>query len=118
MTDTATKKKPAQRGAITSLIDIVFPGDTNHHGTLFGGTGLALMDRVALIAATYFWRTFFVTASFERIDFRQPAHIGHIIETAARPLKAGRRSLAVDKDHRPVPVYDPAEIISPEKGGA
>lgn len=118
MTETATIKKPAERGSITSLIDIVFPGDTNHHGTLFGGTALALMDRVAFIAATRFGRTSFVTASCARIDFRQPAHIGQIIETAARPLKAGRRSLAVDKDHRPVPVYDPAEIISPEKEGA
>ncbi len=109
MTETATIKKPAQRGSITSLIDIVFPGDTNHHGTLFGGTGLALMDRVAFIAATCFGRTPFATASFERNDFRQPAHIGHIIEPTARLLKAGHHSLAVDKDHRPVPVYDPAE---------
>lgn len=96
MTETATIEKPAQRGSITSLIDIVFPGDTNHHGTLFGGTGLALMDRVAFIAATRFGRAPFVTASCERIDFRQPAHIGHIIEFTARPLKAGRRSLTVE----------------------
>ena len=31
----------------TCLIDLVFPGDTNHHGTLFGGAGFALMDRIA-----------------------------------------------------------------------
>ncbi|MCZ7449792.1 acyl-CoA thioesterase [Agrobacterium rhizogenes] len=96
MTETATIEKPAQRGAITRLIDIVFPGDTNHHGTLFGGTGLALMDRVAFIAATRFGRTPFVTASCERIDFRQPARIGHIVEFTARPVKAGRRSLTVE----------------------
>ncbi|WP_411036106.1 hypothetical protein [Shinella sp. BYT-45] len=24
------------------LGDLAFPGDTNHHGTLFGGAGLAL----------------------------------------------------------------------------
>ncbi|MFK3779163.1 acyl-CoA thioesterase [Agrobacterium sp. NPDC089420] len=82
----------------TRLIDIVFPGDTNHHGTLFGGTGLALMDRVAFIAATRFGRTPFVTASCERIDFRQPARVGHIIEFTARPVKAGRRSLTVEVD--------------------
>ncbi|NTZ89333.1 acyl-CoA thioesterase [Agrobacterium tumefaciens] len=96
MTETATMEKPAQRGSITSLIDIVFPGDTNHHGTLFGGTGLTLMDRVAFIAATRFGRVPFVTASCERIDFRQPARIGHIVEFTARPVKAGRRSLTVD----------------------
>lgn len=80
----------------TRLIDIVFPGDTNHHGTLFGGAGLALMDRVAFIAATRFGRTPFVTASCERIDFSQPARIGNIVEFIAKPVKAGRRSLAVE----------------------
>jgi len=25
----------------TQLIDMVFPGDANHHGTLFGGVALA-----------------------------------------------------------------------------
>lgn len=96
MTENATIGKLAQHGSITRLINIVFPGDTNHHGTLFGGTGLALMDRVAFIAATRFGRAPFVTASCERIDFKQPARIGHIIEFAARPVKAGRRSLTVE----------------------
>ena len=30
---------------IVRLIDMVFPGDTNHHGTLFGGVALAHMDK-------------------------------------------------------------------------
>ncbi len=95
MNQTPTTGKP-QRASITRLIDIVFPGDTNHHGTLFGGAGLALMDRVAFIAATRFGRVPFVTASCERIDFRQPARIGHIVEFTATPVKAGRRSLTVE----------------------
>lgn len=96
MTETTTTGKPARNGPTTRLVDIVFPGDTNHHGTLFGGTGLALMDRVAFIAATRFGRAPFVTASCERIDFKQPARIGHIVEFTAIPIKAGRRSLTVE----------------------
>ncbi len=96
MTEITTIEPSAGLGSITSLIDIVFPGDTNHHGTLFGGAGLALMDRVAFIAATRFGRVPFVTASCERIDFRQSARIGHIVEFTARPVKAGRRSLMVE----------------------
>lgn len=96
MTQTSTLETPARNGSKISLIDIVFPGDTNHHGTLFGGTGLALMDRVAFIAATRFGRAPFVTASCERIDFTQPARIGHIVEFTARPVRAGRRSLTVE----------------------
>ncbi len=80
----------------TTLIDIVFPGDTNHHGTFFGGAGLALMDRVAFIAATRYGRAPFVTASCERVDFRQPARIGHIVEFTALPVRAGRRSLTIE----------------------
>lgn len=34
------------------LIDMVFPGDANHHGTLFGGVALAHMDKVAFLAAS------------------------------------------------------------------
>jgi acyl-CoA hydrolase len=96
MTETTQSGTPAQHGSKTRLIDIVFPGDTNHHGTLFGGTGLALMDRIAFIAATRFGRAPFVTASCERIDFRQPARVGHIVEFTAIPVKAGRRSLTVE----------------------
>ncbi len=86
----------SKQNSTTRLVDIVFPGDTNHHGTLFGGAGLALMDRVAFIAATRFGRVPFVTASCERIDFRQPARIGNIVEFTATPIKAGRRSLTVE----------------------
>lgn len=93
---TRTIKSTGQQALATSLIDIVFPGDTNHHGTLFGGAGLALMDRVAFIAATRFGRVPFVTASCERIDFKQPARVGHIVEFSATPVRAGRRSLTVE----------------------
>ncbi len=96
MTDSSILERSTQRASMTRLTDIVFPGDTNHHGTLFGGTGLALMDRVAFIAATRFGRTPFVTASCERIDFKQPARIGHIVDFTARPVRAGRRSLTVE----------------------
>ena len=54
------------------LIDIVFPGDTNHHGTLFGGVALAHMDKVAFLAASRHGRAPFVTASSQKIDFSAP----------------------------------------------
>ena len=92
MQNTAPGDTPAQ----TRLIDLVFPGDTNHHGTLFGGAGFALMDRIAFIAATRHGRVPFVTASCDRIDFRAPARIGQLVELVARPVRAGRRSLTVE----------------------
>lgn len=82
----------------TSLIDLIFPGDTNHHGTLFGGAALAHMDKVAFIAATRHAHVDFVTASCERIDFAAPAHLGEIVEVTGRIARVGRRSLTVEVD--------------------
>lgn len=80
---------------ISRLIDVVFPGDTNHHGTLFGGAGFALMDRVAFIAATRHGRVPFVTASCERIDYTAPVKLGQIVELTAKVTRVGRTSLSV-----------------------
>ncbi|MBJ3775612.1 acyl-CoA thioesterase [Acuticoccus mangrovi] len=79
----------------TSLLDVVFPGETNHHGTLFGGAALAKMDKVAFITATRHAPATFVTASCERIDFLEPARLGDIVELVGRVVRAGRRSLGV-----------------------
>jgi acyl-CoA hydrolase len=80
----------------TCLIDIVFPGDTNHHGTLFGGIGLAYMDKVAFIAAARHAHVDFVTASCERIDFKAPAILGDIVELEGRVVRVGKRSLSAE----------------------
>jgi acyl-CoA hydrolase len=88
--------EPAGGPAPTTLTDIVFPGATNHHGTLFGGSGLSAMDRVAFVAATRHGRVPFVTASCERVEFKKPAHVGDIVSFIATPIRAGRRSLTVE----------------------
>ncbi|PHY19709.1 acyl-CoA thioesterase [Caulobacter sp. BP25] len=83
-------------GAASRLVDIVFPTDTNHHGTLFGGTGLSHLDKVAFVAATRHARMAFVTASCERIDFGAPAKLGEIVEAEGRVVRVGRRSIGVE----------------------
>lgn len=77
------------------LIDMVFPGDANHHGTLFGGVALAHMDKIAFLAASRHARAPIVTASSERIDFAAPAKLGEMIEASARVMRVGRSSLEV-----------------------
>src|SRR5262249_53757574 len=66
--------------------------------TLFGGVGLAQMDKLAFIAASRHGRVDFVTASCEHIDFRAPAYLGEIIELSGRVSRIGRRSLSVEVD--------------------
>lgn len=83
---------------VVHLIDMVFPGDTNHHGTLFGGVALAHMDKVAFLAASRHGRAPFVTASSERIAFAAPALKGELIEATGRIVRVGNSSCEVEVD--------------------
>jgi acyl-CoA hydrolase len=78
------------------LIDMVFPGDTNHHGTLFGGVALAHMDKVAFLAASRHGRVPFVTAASEKIDFAAPARAGDMVEVTGRVVRVGTSSIDVE----------------------
>ena len=89
-----------EAGRITEarLIEMVFPGQTNHYGTLFGGQALALMDKAAFAAASRFARRAVVTASSEKTDFHVPVEQGQLAELIARIVDAGRTSVTVEVD--------------------
>jgi len=78
------------------MIEMVFPGETNHYGTLFGGRALALMDKAAFVAASRYARRSVVTACSERIDFHVPVREGQLIELIARIVSTGRTSVTVE----------------------
>lgn len=98
MTQDTTETPAGQisAGPPIQLIDMVFPGDTNHHGTLFGGTALAHMDKLAFLAATRHGRVPFVTARSQQIDFEAPVREGEMIEASARVIRVGNSSLDVE----------------------
>lgn len=80
----------------TCLVDLVFPNQTNHLGTLFGGHALAMMDKAASIEAHRYCRTTVVTASIERTDFLVPVYEGELTEVTAKVVKTGRTSMVVE----------------------
>jgi acyl-CoA hydrolase len=84
------------RSRTVRLIDMIFPGDTNHHGTLFGGVALAHMDKVAFLAASLHGRAPFVTASSEKIDFAASGRKGEMVEAIGRVVRVGNSSLDVE----------------------
>lgn len=88
----------AERASRSSvrLFEMVFPQQTNHYGTLFGGEALALMDKAAFIAASRFCRRTVVTASSERIDFSAPVVQGQLVELDARVVSTGTTSMVVE----------------------
>ncbi len=73
--------------------ELVFPEDANVLGTLFGGKAVAMMDEVGAIIAMRACRKAVVTASIDRIDFKEPIRIGEFVEVVARIVKVGRTSL-------------------------
>jgi acyl-CoA hydrolase len=90
----------------TRVFKTVFPNNTNHYDTLFGGTALSMMDEVAFIAATRFTRLRCVTVSTDRIDFTHPIPAGTIIELVARVETIGNKSMKVRVDIFVEQMYD------------
>lgn len=82
----------------TKVFKAVFPGQTNHYDTLFGGTALQWMDEVAFIAATRFTREKVVTVSSEKVNFKMPIPAGSIVELDAQIVRIGNTSLEVNVD--------------------
>ncbi|WP_407928444.1 acyl-CoA thioesterase [Deinococcus aquaedulcis] len=79
----------------TRVTHAVFPGHTNHHGTLFGGEALSLMDSAAFIAATRYCRRKVVTRHLDAMEFRHPIPQGSLVELVARVVRTGRTSMTV-----------------------
>jgi acyl-CoA hydrolase len=62
---------------------------------VFGGVILSLMDKCAAIAAFRHSRSSVVTASIDRVDFREPIHLGDLVVMKASVNYVGRSSMEV-----------------------
>jgi acyl-CoA hydrolase len=75
--------------------ELMMPGDANNMGHVFGGVILSMMDKTAAIAAFRHCRLNVVTASIDRVDFREPIHLGDLVVMKASVNYAGRTSMEV-----------------------
>lgn len=82
----------------THVFKAVFPGTTNHHNTMFGGSVLYIMDEIAFMTATRFSRKTIVTVSSDKIDFKYPIPAGTLVELIGKVSRVGRTSLDVQVD--------------------
>ena len=71
------------------------PQHANNLGHVFGGVILALMDTTAAVAAIRHARSSCVTASIDRVDFREPIHLGDLVVMKASVNFVGRTSMEV-----------------------
>jgi len=89
------------RGA--STVRLMVPTDANFEGNVFGGHILGEIDLVAFIAASRHARASCVTASFDRVDFLRPVHVGDVVDFTATITYVGTSSMEVQVEVRAEP---------------
>lgn len=90
------KASEASDEAVTIVTEMVFPTQTNHYGTLFGGEALKLLDKAAFITASRDVRKAVVTVSVDRTEFHEPVRQGELAEVFGYVIARGRTSLTVE----------------------
>lgn len=83
------------RESLSIKTSLVFPPDTNSHGTMFGGKLMAYIDDTAAIAAMRHARRSVVTASSDSVDFLHPIYEGNSVCLEAFVSHTGRTSMEV-----------------------
>jgi acyl-CoA hydrolase len=87
----------------TETVQIVFPGDANPLGTVFGGRVMQWVDQVAAMAAQRHCRKVVVTASMDALQFTAPIHVGEYAVLSAVVNRAWTTSMevqvTVDAEH-------------------
>ena len=79
----------------TRFVELVFPDQANHYGTLFGGAALSLMGKAAFVAATRHARRAVVMANSDKVQFHEPVRVGELVELTACVERVGRSSMTV-----------------------
>ena len=101
------KDHPADRTEEVHLAELVMPNHTNHHGNLFGGHALGLMDHAGWVAATRCARLNMVTVASDRVEFKVPVRAGQLVELVAKVTRIGRTSVIQGDGTRQAPSPTP-----------
>jgi acyl-CoA hydrolase len=75
--------------------EIMMPQHANNLGHVFGGVVLAMVDKAAAVAAIRHARMSCVTVSVDRVDFREPIHVGDLVIVKSSVNYVGRTSMEV-----------------------
>jgi acyl-CoA hydrolase len=83
------------RESETIMSELMMPQHANIMGNVFGGVILSLVDRVGAVCAVRHAGRQCVTVSVDKVDFREPIHVGELVTAYARVNFAGRTSMEV-----------------------
>src|SRR5204863_327511 len=75
------------------IAELMMPQHANIMGNVFGGVLLAMVDRVAAVAAIRHARRPCVTVSVDKVDFREPIRVGELVTAMARVNFTGHTSM-------------------------
>ena len=74
---------------------LMMPHHANVLGQVFGGVVLSMVDTTAAVSAIRHARSPCVTVSVDRVDFREPVHIGELLTMKASVNYVGTTSMEV-----------------------
>lgn len=83
------------RESETVMSELMMPHNANIMGNVFGGVVLSLVDRIAAVCAIRHAKKQCVTVSVDKVDFREPIHVGELLTGFARVNYAGKTSMEV-----------------------
>ncbi len=80
----------------TALSVMMMPRDANIYGTIFGGIILSYIDQSGYVEARRHGVHRWVTASVDRVDFKEPVFVGDVVRFITQTSKTGTTSVVID----------------------
>jgi len=74
---------------------MTLPKDTNQYGTIFGGVILSHIDQAGFVEARRHGVHRWVTVAVDRVEFKQPVHLGDVVSFYGQTIRAGTSSVTV-----------------------
>jgi len=93
--DAAPQPGKTPRESYTVLSESMMPDQLNHHGNVFGGVILALVDKCGGVVARRHARLPVVTVGIDRVEFNEPVYANDYVEAHGRIVYVGRTSMDV-----------------------
>ena len=91
--DADTPEGKTARESASVLSESMMPDQLNHHGNVFGGEIVALVDKAGGVTARRHARLPVVTVSIDRVEFSEPVYATDYVEARARLVFVGRTSM-------------------------
>ncbi len=83
------------RETVHETSQLMMPQHANALGHVFGGVIMSMIDTTAAVSAMRHARMTCVTASVDRVDFREPVHVGDLVIMQSSVNYVGRTSMEV-----------------------